>query len=157
MKFSHRHGYDPEFINKTFRDDAPKWVRKLYFKNILERLVYDAMSLIPENKPVPVYDLINEILIMDDEEPDDYYLNNTPAMEVLRNLVMNIPWYRFYDTVEAVAEKIIDIDDEDNFSQSSKNESYSFSAYRQRVNELFSEYNVDWKMNESGQLEGFVE
>lgn len=153
MKFSHRHGYDPEFINKTFRDDAPRWVRKLYFKNILERLVYDAMSLIPENKPVPVYDLINEILVMDDEEPDDYYLNNTPAMEVLRNLVMNIPWYRFYDTVEAVAEKMIDIDGEDNFSQSSKNESYSFSAYRQRVNELFSEYNVDWKMNESGQLE----
>lgn len=153
MKFSHRHGYDPEFINKTFRNDAPKWVRKLYFKKILERLVYDAMSLIPENKPVPVYDLINEILVMDDEEPDDYYLNNTPAMEVLRNLVMNIPWYRFYDTVEAVAERIIDIDDEDNFSQSRKNESFSFSAYRQRVNELFSEYNVDWKMNESGQLE----
>lgn len=153
MKFSHRHGYDPEFINKTFRDDAPKWVRKLYFNDILERLVYDAMSLRPGNKPIPVFDLINEILVMDDEEPDEYYLSNTPAMEVLRNLVMSISWYRFYDTVEAVAEKIIDIDDEDNFTQSRKNESYSFSAYRQRVNELFSEYNVDWKMNESGQLE----
>lgn len=153
MKFSHRHGYDPEFVNKTFRDDAPRWVRKLYFKNILDRLVYDASSLIPKNKPIPVFDLINEILIMDDEEPDDYYLNNTPGMEVLRNLVMNIPWYRFYDTVETVAEKIIEIDDDDNFTQSRKNESVSFSAYRQRVNELFSEYNIDWKMNESGQLE----
>ncbi|MBS0907683.1 hypothetical protein JK229_21520 [Pantoea dispersa] len=153
MKFSHRHGYDPEFINKTFRDDAPRWVRKLYFKNILDRLVYDASSLIPKNKPIPVFDLINEILIMDDEEPDDYYLNNTPGMEVLRNLVMNIPWYRFYDTVETVAEKIIEIDDDDNFTQSRKNESFSFSAYRQRVNELFSEYNIDWKMNVSGQLE----
>lgn len=153
MKFSHRHGYDPEFVNKTFRDDAPRWVRKLYFKNILDRLVYDASSLIPKNKPIPAFDLINEILIMDDEEPDDYYLNNTPGMEVLRNLVMNIPWYRFYDTVETVAEKIIEIDDDDNFTQSRKNESFSFSAYRQRVNELFSEYNIDWKMNESGQLE----
>jgi hypothetical protein len=153
MKFSHRHGYDPEFIDKTFRDDAPRWVRKLYFKDILERLVYDAMSLRPGNKPIPVFDLINEILVMDDEEPDEYYLSHTPAMEVLRNLVMNISWYRFYDTVEAVAERIIDIDDEDNFTQSRKNESFSFSAYRQRVNELFSEYNVDWKMNESGQLE----
>lgn len=153
MKFSHRHGYDPEFINKTFRDDAPRWVRKQYFKDILERLVCDAMSQASQNKPIPVYDLINEILVMVDEEPDDYYLSHTPAIEVLRNLVMNIPWYRFYDTVETVAERIIYIDEEDNFSQSRKNESVSFSAYRQRVNELFSDYNVDWKMNESGQLE----
>ncbi|KAA6093631.1 MULTISPECIES: AbiJ-NTD4 domain-containing protein [Pantoea] len=153
MKFSHRHGYDPEFINKTFRDDAPRWVRKQYFKNILERLVCDAMSQASQNKPIPVYDLINEILVMVDEEPDDYYLSHTPAIEVLRNLVMNIPWFRFYDTVETVAERIIYIDEEDNFSQSRKNESVSFSAYRQRVNELFSEYNIDWKMNESGQLE----
>lgn len=153
MKFSHRHGYDPEFVNKTFRDDAPRWVRKLYFKNILERLVCDAMSQASQNKPIPVFDLINEILVMVDEEPDDYYLSHTPAIEVLRNLVMNIPWYRFYDTVETVAEKIIEIDDDDNFTQSRKNESFSFSAYRQRVNELFSEYNIDWKMNESGQLE----
>ncbi|OWS75225.1 hypothetical protein CBW22_13215 [Pantoea sp. VS1] len=153
MKFSHRHGYDPEFVNKTFRDDAPRWVRKQYFKDILERLVCDAMSQASQNKPIPVYDLINEILVMVDEEPDDYYLSHTPAIEVLRNLVMNIPWYRFYDTVETVAERIIEIDDDDNFTQSRKNESFSFSAYRQRVNELFSEYNIDWKMNESGQLE----
>lgn len=153
MKFSHRHGYDPEFIDKTFRDDAPRWVRKLYFNKILERLVCDATSLTPGNKPIPVFDLINEILVMDDEEPDDYYLSHTPAIEVLRNLVMNISWYRFYDTVETVAERIIDIDDADSFTQSRKIESFSFSAYRQRVNELFSEYNVDWKMNESGQLE----
>lgn len=111
------------------------------------------MSVASQNKPIPVYDLINEILVMVDEEPDDYYLSHTPAIEVLRNLVMNIPWYRFYDTVETVAERIIYIDDEDNFTQSRKNESVSFSAYRQRVNELFSDYNVDWKMNESGQLE----
>lgn len=153
MKFSHRHGYDPEFIDKTFRDDAPRWVRKLYFNKILERLVCDATSLTPGNKHIPVFDRINEILVMDDEEPDDYYLSHTPAIEVLRNLVMNISWYRFYDTVEIVAERIIDIDDADSFTQSRKNESFSFSAYRQRVNELFSEYNVDWKMNESGQLE----
>ena len=39
---------------------------------------------------------------MVDEESDDYYLSHTPAIEVLRNLVMNIPWYRFYDTVETL-------------------------------------------------------
>jgi hypothetical protein len=154
MKFSHRHGYDPEITNKTFRDEAPKWVRRLYFKNILVRLISDAMSPFAERRPSPAYDLINEILSMDDEEPDEYYLSNNPAVEVLRNLVMNIPWYRFYDTVETVAEQIINMDDENGFTWGAKkDESFSFSAYRQRVNELFSEYNVDWKMNESGQLE----
>jgi len=154
MKFSHRHGFDPEVTNKTFRDEAPKWVRRLYFKNILERLVCDSMSPFTEKCRSPAYDLINEILSMDDKEPDEYYLSNTPAVEVLRNLMMNLPWYRFYDTVESVAEQIIDMDDEDSFTWGGKkNESFSFSAYRQRVNELFSEYRIDWKMNESGQLE----
>ncbi|MGC0834195.1 AbiJ-NTD4 domain-containing protein [Pantoea agglomerans] len=154
MKFSHRHGYDPEFTNKTVRDDAPKWVRKLYFKKVLERLVYDVMSPIPQNRPLPVYDVINEILAMDDEAPDEYYLNTTPAEDFLLNLVMTIPWYRFYDAVEAVAEKIIHVDNDDSLTWGKqKNESFSFSAYRQRVNEIFSDYNVDWKMNETGQLE----
>lgn len=154
MKFSHRHGYDPEFINKAVRDEAPKWVRKLYFSKVLEKFTDDGMSSNREKKPVPVYDLINDILAMNDEDPDDYYLSHTPAADVLRNLVMGIPWYRFYDTVETVAEKLIIKGDEENFAWGmQKNESLSFSAYRQRVNELFSEYKVDWKMNAAGQLE----
>lgn len=32
MKFSYRHGYDPEFDNRVVRDDAPRWVRKLFFR-----------------------------------------------------------------------------------------------------------------------------
>lgn len=154
MKFSYRHGYDPEFINKSVRDDAPKWIRKLYFSRALQRLTYEGISPNTDKKPVPIYDLINDILAMDDEEPDEYYLSHTPAADVLRNLVMEISWYRFYDTVETVAEKLINEDNDDNFAWGTpKNESFSFSAYRQRVNELFSEYQVDWKMNEAGQLE----
>lgn len=154
MKFSYRHGYDPEFVNKAVRDEAPKWIRKLYFSKILERLIHDGMSANSDKKPIPTYDLIYDILAMDDEEPDEYYLSRTPAADVLRNLIMGIPWYRFYDTVETVAEKLITEDDDNNFAWGTpKNESFSFSAYRQRVNELFSEYKVDWKMNEVGQLE----
>lgn len=154
MKFSYRHGYDPEFVNKSVRDEAPKWIRKLYFSKILERLLYDGMSSNSDKKPIPIYDLINDILAMDDEEPDEYYLSHTPAADVLRNLVMGISWYRFYDTVETVAEKLIIEDDDDNFAWGKpKNESFSFSAYRQRVNELFSEYKVDWKMTPAGLLE----
>ena len=72
MKFSYRHGYDPEFVNKSFRDEAPKWIRKLYFSKILERLTYDGVMHNPDKKPLSTYDLINDILAMDDEDPDEY-------------------------------------------------------------------------------------
>lgn len=156
MKFSYRHGYDPEFDNERVRDNAPKWLRKIYFSTILERLVHDGMSSNSDKKPIPAYDLIYDLLAMDDEEPDEYYLNRTPATEVLSNMIMGTSWYRFYDTVEAVAEKLIEADDDDDLAfawGTPTNESFTFSAYRQRVNELFSEYKVDWKMNDAGQLE----
>lgn len=154
MKFSYRHGYDPEFVKKVVRDEAPKWVRKLYFSKVLERLLYNGQSTNSVKQPIPIYDLIYEVLDMEDEEPDEYYLNHTAAIGFIRNLIMGIPWYRFYDTVETVAEMLITNSADDTFTWGNpKNESYSFSAYRQRVNELFSEYKVDWKMNEAGQLE----
>jgi len=154
MKFSYRHGYDPDFNNERIRDQAPKWLRKLYFSKILGKFLQDVMSSNYDKRPIATYDLIYDISAMDDEEPDEYDLSHTPAADVLRNLVMGVSWYRFYDIVETVAEKLITIDDDDNFAWSTpKNESFSFSAYRQRVNELFSEYKVDWKMNDTGQLE----
>ncbi|WP_312077874.1 AbiJ-NTD4 domain-containing protein [Leclercia sp.] len=154
MQFSYRHGYDPEFDNKIVRDEAPKWIRKLYFSKILERLLQNSQSSNSDKQPIPIYDLIYDVLAMDDEEPDDYDLSHTPAIDVLRNLIMGISWYRFYDTVETVAEKLISDDNSDTFTWGNpKNESYTFSAYRQRINELFSEYKVDWRMNETGQLE----
>ncbi|EPY4136474.1 AbiJ-NTD4 domain-containing protein [Klebsiella variicola] len=152
MKFSYRHGYDPEFDNRVVRDDAPRWVRKLFFSKVLERLLQTDQLSDSGKQPIPIYDLIYELLAMDDEEPDEYQLSHTSALEVLRNLVMGMPWYRFYDMVETVAEKLIDNDDTFTWG-SPKNESYSYSAYRQRVNELFSEYKVDWRMNETGLLE----
>lgn len=154
MKFSYRHGYDPEFDNKVVRDEAPKWVRKLYFSKVLERLLDNGQSSNPDKQPIPIYDLIYDVLAMDDEEPDEYYLSHTASIDVLRKLMMGISWYRFYDTVEAVAEKLISDDNDDTFTWGNpKKESYSFSAYRQRVNELFSDYKVDWRMNETGLLE----
>lgn len=152
MKFSYRHGYDPEFDDRVVRDEAPKWVRKLFFSKVLERLLQTDQLSDSGKQPIPVYDLIYELLAMDDEEPDEYHLSHTSALEVLRNLVMGMPWYRFYDMVETVAERLIDNDDTFTWG-SSKNESHSYSAYRQRVNELFSEYKVDWRMNETGHLE----
>lgn len=152
MQFSYRHGYDPEFDNKVVRDEAPRWVRKLYFSKILEQLLQNSQSSNIDKQPIPIYDLIYDINAMDDKEPDEYDFGHTAAIDILRNLIMGISWYRFYDTVETVAEKLID--DDDTFTWGNqKNESYSFSAYRQRVNELFSEYKVDWRMNETGQLE----
>lgn len=119
---------------------------------VLERLLQTDQLSDSSKQPIPVYDLIYELLAMDDEEPDEYHLSHTSALEVLRNLVMGMPWYRFYDMVETVAERLIDNDDTFTLG-SPKNESCSYSAYRQRVNELFSEYKVDWRMNETGQLE----
>lgn len=61
---------------------------------------------------------------MEDEEPDEYYLNHTAAIDIIRNLIMEIPWYRFYDTVKTVAEMLITNSADDTFTWANpKNES----------------------------------
>lgn len=91
MKFSYRHSYDPEFVKKVERGEAPKWVRKLYFSKVLERLLYNGQSTNSVKQPIPIYALIYEVLDMEEEEPDEYYLNHTAAIDVIRNLIMGIP------------------------------------------------------------------
>ncbi len=36
MKFSYRHGFDPEYNKEPIREDAPEWLRSLFFVTVLD-------------------------------------------------------------------------------------------------------------------------
>ncbi|WP_205455632.1 hypothetical protein, partial [Vibrio sp. LB10LO1] len=40
MKFSHRFGFDPEYKNEPISQDAPNWLKNMFFLKVLEPLLY---------------------------------------------------------------------------------------------------------------------
>jgi hypothetical protein len=157
MKFSHRFGYDPEYKNEPISQEAPEWLKNLFFLNILEPLLYidaDSRQQNTESKPLGVKDLIERLCAetqteMDQEDYDSWY-----CWDSLKARIKALEWYQFYDFVELVAKKIKIYEIECNKAwDSSAFEAFMYSSLKQKVNELFSTHKVQWKLNDAGHLE----
>ena len=64
MKFSHRFGFDPKYKNEPISEDAPEWLKNLFFLNVLEPLLYidrDSRQKNVKSKPLGVKDLIGRL------------------------------------------------------------------------------------------------
>jgi hypothetical protein len=157
MKFSHRFGFDPDYKNEPIRHDAPKWLKSMFFLKILEPLLYvdgDSRVKNEDKKPLGVKSLIERLCAKNGQETDHEDFDSWTCWDALKFRVQALEWYQFYDAVEIIGEMIktneyqySDIWDYNDY------EAFMFMSYRQKVNDLFSQHKVQWKLSESGRLE----
>ncbi|WP_431295567.1 AbiJ-NTD4 domain-containing protein [Rahnella sp. PAMC 25559] len=157
MKFSYRHGFDPDYKNEPIREDAPPWLKSLFFATILDGLIYiDGDSRFPnnENKPLGIKALIERLCAENGQETDDEDHDSFYCYDSLKVRIQNLAWYQFYDVVELIGYLLKENDLKKTISWGQKTyEEFSFSSYRQKVNDLFSTHKIEWKLSESSSLE----
>lgn len=157
MKFSHRFGFDPEYKNEPISEDAPNWLKSLFFLNVLEPLLYidgDSRQKNAESKPLGVKYLIERLCAENGHETDSEDYDSWTCWDALKCRLMNLEWYQFYDFVEITAIKIKEKEIEYSSAwDNSRFESFMFPSYRQKVNDLFSQHKIQWKLSDGGKLE----
>ncbi|MBU9809294.1 hypothetical protein J1781_01235 [Rahnella sp. C60] len=157
MKFSYRHGFDPDYKNEPIREDAPSWLKSMFFASILDKLIYvdgDSRVQNTENRPLGIKNLIESLCAQNGQETDQQDLDSFYCHEALKGIIQYLPWYQFYDAVEIIGQQLKESDAKRPFSWGQKAyEELSFASYRQKVNDLFSTHKIEWKLSESSSLE----
>ncbi|MFP9134011.1 hypothetical protein ACLKZ7_13610 [Shewanella algae] len=80
MKFSHRFGFDPEYKNEPISQDAPKWLKNMFFLKVLEPLLYvdgDSRVSNDDQKPLGVKSLIERLCAENGQETDQEHKYRT--------------------------------------------------------------------------------
>lgn len=156
-RFSHRHGFDPEYSGKPIKHEAPEWLKRAYQGQVLNHLLFidhDTRQTNVESRPLGIKDLIS-LLAADTRTETDYQdFDSCSCWEALEARVLGLEWYQFFDLVETVGHLLGDAEAKyDDDFESDLLEKYRLRAYRQAVNELFSEHRVEWRLNAGSLLE----
>jgi len=156
-RFSHRHGFDPEYSGKPIKHEAPEWLKSAYQSQVLNSLLYidhDTRQQNSEHRPLGIKDLISQLAADTQTETDEHDFDSWSCWEALEARVLGLEWYQFFDFVESVGHSLQDAEAKyDDDFDSALLERYRFRPYRQSVNELFSEHRVEWRLNVEGLLE----
>ena len=160
MTFSKRYGYNNQNLSEAILEDAPSWLRKDYIINILEQFTYTDNDSRYENRdgrPLGTKYLNERICIKFRREIESSATDSWGCDEFLRDLVKSCEWYQFYDFIEIIGQEIQY--EEKMWRESPKASEYSnriarfgFGQYLYLINELFTESNVAWRMDEDGIL-----
>lgn len=157
MKFSHRHGFDPEYNKQPIREDAPDWLRTMFFVTILDDFLYiDGDSRIAniENKPIGIKALIKRLCAENGQETDNEDFDSWYCHEALKTRLQYMGWFQFYDAIEIIGDVLRKNDIDSGLSLPKDTlENTNFSLYRNKLNGLFKSRNIEWKMNSVGRLE----
>ena len=159
MTFSKRYGYNNQNLSEVILEDAPSWLRSGYI-NILEQFTYTDNDSRYENRigrPLGTKYLNEKICIKFRREVESRATDSWGCDEFLRDLVKSCEWYQFYDFIEIIGQEIKS--EEKMWRESPKVNEYSeriknfgFGQYLYLINELFTESNVAWRMEEDGLL-----
>jgi len=151
-KFSARFGYDPKLPKETILEDAPEGLRIAYLSSILEPLVYIDVGRIEteENRPLGITQLSKQFCAMARQEMPEFH-SFSSVWDDLKWLLKNAAWFDFYNFVEKVGHNLVKIQAQFEYSQTWLDD-FGFESYSQRVNELFAEDRIGWRLNESSEL-----
>lgn len=163
MKFSQRHGFDPNRAAGPIVREAPDWLRREYLVKILSKLTYidmDSRYKNEEKAPLGIKALHERISIDTRRTMDENDWDSWHCSEALESTILACEWYQFYDSVETVGEMLRDTEskyeidkDLNDFLGEPSYEHFSFGHYREAVNNLFQKHVVGWRMNSKGNLE----
>jgi hypothetical protein len=146
--FSKRFNYDPRLPKEPIFEEAPECTRTAFLNLVLEPFTYGGVPADLANesgRPLLVGTLINEFFgIMRQEVPG--FPDFTSLWDDLKGVVKFAEWFHFYDFVEAVGKGLKESETFDSL------EKFTFGAYRRKVNELFVEERIGWRLNEDSEL-----
>jgi hypothetical protein len=152
--FSEREGITSR---QAITDDAPVWLRKGFFNQVLKDFLHldrsnnpfaDATDAI--ESPIGVKSLIEKISVRTKTLTPANYKIDAVSLLALEDQLSVIPWFHFYNSVELVAELLLGLDNR------SDNRAYGigyFRKFRKGTNDLFDEGDVGWQLDESGKLQ----
>lgn len=149
--FSRRYKYNPKVPKEAILEDAPYGLRLAFVNGVLDDLTFiDDPDYVgnPEGRPLEVKHLHREFCLTLREEPSwgigGYW-------KALIDLLYSVQWYEFYDFVELVGAKLIKVQ-ENHILEFEWLEWFGYEAYRTKVNKLFAEDGIGWRLNAKGQL-----
>jgi hypothetical protein len=148
-KFSSRFTFDPKLPKETIFGDAPESLRIAYLNSILESFTYSDREN-EGNRPLATYSLSRQFCALARQEMPEFDRYSS-IWDDLRSLIKGGAWFNFYDFVEAVGKNLLVIQSQFGYSQQWLDD-YGFDSYRTKVNDLFSEDRIGWRLNESAEL-----
>lgn len=155
-RFSKRYGYDPDQPQEPILEGAPSHARLAYSRIALGPLLFiDGDSRYPndENKPIGIKALYEDLAAICRAEGSDAIWDSWQCHDILIGEIGAIPWYHFYDVVEHVGQQLIRQQSDDPFSELPQE--FSFEIYRERVNRVFEDADIGWRLAPDGSLVRF--
>src|SRR5262245_14373016 len=119
--FSQRHGYDQQDAPITIRNDAPDWLRSLAV-----RLAYEAGL-----KPSSLREILCELLL---ESPDPNNWSPSNVDDEVRGLLCHAEWFRVYDFIEIIVDKL------------EQREDSTIEEFTSKINNAFRRKGVGWQL-----------
>jgi hypothetical protein len=152
-KFSARFGYDPNLPKEALLEDAPEGMRIAYLNSILQPIVYWAGSDADneENRPLEIVALSREFCAIARQEMPEFDRYSS-VWDDLKGLLKNGSWFNFYDFVEHVGKKLLNIQSQYAYLQTWL-DGFGFETHRAKVNGLFAEDRIGWRLSETSELE----
>ncbi len=155
-KFSSRFGFDPRIPKEPVLEDAPEWVRTRYCNEILEPLCYidmDTRQSNDEMRPLGIKKLYEDFCIITRQDTDSEAFDSWHCWDYLKSVLRSTDWLSFYDFIEIVGQQIKNIDEEDLWYRADDWRSkFGFENYRQKLNGVFSEERIGWRLNDKSLL-----
>jgi hypothetical protein len=152
--FSKRFSYDPRLPKEPIFEDAPECMRTAFLNLVLEPFTYGGVPADMTNesgRPLDVRTLINEFFGIMRQEADGFP-DFTSFWDDLKSVVKSAEWFHFYDFVEAVGKNLKSFEGTFDYAIHESKQKFSFDAYRRKVNELFTEERIGWRLNDVSEL-----
>jgi hypothetical protein len=127
-------------------DDAPKSTRIGFYKGVLNQFIISS-GRITCLAPLDCQKLHEKFCILIRDEADPWNYAEESAWDGLVVHLKKASWTEFYDLVE-LAGKVLIEENEIPFYD----EKYSFESYRSKVNALFEEDKIGWRLDSDSEL-----
>lgn len=133
---------------KVIFDDAPQSTRIAFVRLVLpEFLGENSRSYRASEKPLEAREVHDTFLAIIRSEESTWDVDQESVWEAIKHTVKNCEWPHFFDFVELVGDLLIKKD---------KSDPWVFdeypNAYREKVNALFEEDLIGWRLNEKSVL-----
>lgn len=152
-KFSSRFGYDPRASGGPLVEEAPEWLRVAYINGILDQLTYidqDPRYSNTDDRPLGIKGLSEAFHLVLRQESGPEFFDSWSCDDALTGLVKSVEWFNFYDFVELVARELREA--ESWHFEESWIKRFGAETYSQKVNSLFAEERVAWRLNSKSDL-----
>jgi hypothetical protein len=158
--FSQRYGYSPNRPLNPILEETPDWLYLGFEMSLLDKYTSE------HNSARPSYHQLALTIAYEFRLGGYSFEDHENAWNYIYSF-MHDKWYRFYDFIELLGEKLRELDKRDeeiqsqfqaprfnhnSFSTADRSQPNHFTSYHEDLNNFFIENNVGWRMN----FDGFV-